>query len=527
MVVSCEHGIDDCHILATVAALQRSEARYRDLFENATDLIATVDLDDRITAVNRAFVRALGYTQDELIGKPLRDLVPSEWHERLARTGRDKIDTAPNATVYEHELLTKDGRRILVEVASRLVHEDGRPIGVQAICRDLSDRKRAEELERRLLDAQRLESIGRLAGGIAHDFNNLLTVISGYTEALLDREESASAPELAEIAAAAKRATTLTQQLLAFGQGQVLEPRVIDLNDIIVGLIPMLTQLIGENIELRATLDPRLSLVLADGSQVERILANLALNAHDAMPTGGQLTIETANVDLEGQFSEQAPEADLARCVMISVTDTGVGMRREEIAQIFEPFYTTKLFGGGTGLGLSTVHGIVTQSGGRIHVDSEPGRGSSFIIQLPVAQARPTSDVRTGEPGEAPIGTETILVVEDEQALRSLTVRMLKNRGYSVIAAENPLEAVRLIEEDDRIIDLLLTDLVMPQMDGYQLAKRVSEQTPNVRVLFMSGYANEEIMRGSDLDLKLLEKPFSAGDLARKIREVLDAPMNT
>ena len=509
----------------TDQALRRSEARFRDLFENASDLIATVDLDERLTAVNEAFARRLGYTQEELIGRPIREFVPPEWHEQLEQAGQGKFTHQVEATTYEHELVASDGHRIPVEVASRVVEEDGRPVGIQAICRDLGDRQRADKLEGQLRQAQRLESVGKLAGGIAHDFNNLLTVISGYAEALLERHDPASATELGEIAAAATRATTLTRQLLAFSRRQVLQPQVIDLNTIVNGMTPMLARLIGEDIELAAPLDPGLDSVLADPGQIEQILLNLVVNARDAMPRGGRLTIETGNVELDDAYLEQHPEATPGRHAMLAVTDTGTGMTPDIIAQVFEPFFTTKPVGSGTGLGLSTVYGIVKQSGGSIWIYSEPGKGSSFKVYLPAVHAPSILQPRSKKPALVPNGTETILLVEDEQALRALTARMLATRGYSVITAETPHDALDLIEEHEHAIDLLLTDLVMPEMDGRELARRITEQAATVRVLFMSGYADQSVNRNGGLDLAtFLEKPFSAADLARKVRQVLDAP---
>jgi len=513
----------------TDQALRRSEARFRDLFENASDLIATVDLDERLTAVNEAFARRLGYTQDELIGRPIREFVPPEWHEQLEQAGQGKLSHQVEATTYEHELVARDGHRIPVEVASRVVEEEGRPVGIQAICRDLGDRQRADKLEGQLRQAQRLESVGKLAGGIAHDFNNLLTLISGYTEALLEQADPASAAELAEIAAAATRATTLTRQLLAFSRRQVLQPQVIDLNAIVNGMTPMLSRLIGADIELAAPLDPELDPVLADPGQIEQVLLNLVVNARDAMPSGGRLTIETGNVELDDAYIEQHPEASRGRHAMLAVTDTGTGMAPGIIAQVFEPFFTTKPVGSGTGLGLglglSTVYGIAKQSGGSIWIYSEPGKGSSFKVYLPAVQAPSMVELRPQKPALVPNGTETILLVEDEQALRALTARMLALRGYSVITAETPDEALDLLVEHNQMIDLLLTDLVMPGMDGRELAQRITRKAATVRVLFMSGYADQSVNRNGGLDLaSFLEKPFSAADLARKVRDVLDAP---
>jgi two-component system cell cycle sensor histidine kinase/response regulator CckA len=393
-----------------------------------------------------------------------------------------------------------------------------------ATSRDVTDRERADELEEQLRQAQRLESVGRLAGGIAHDFNNLLTVISGYTEVLLGERDPASTVELTEIAAAAHRAAILTQQLLAFSRRQVLQPRVIDVNTVVEGLMPMLTRLIGEDIDLAAGLDAALEPVLADPSQIEQVVINLAVNARDAMPNGGRLTIETSNVDLDREYVERHPEASVGRHAMVAVTDTGSGMDADTKARLFEPFFTTKPVGSGTGLGLSTVYGIVKQSGGTIWVYSEPGQGSSFKIYLPAAQQASVAVPEKKSENDMPSGTETILISEDEEAVRVLTARVLTSRGYSVIAAESPHEALRLIDEGERSIDLLLTDLVMPQMGGRELAEHVSERIPTIRVLFMSGYADEAVTRSGAVDFgSFLEKPFSAIDLSSKVREVLDA----
>ena len=522
------NAIDVTERMQTEDALLKSEARYRDLFENATDLIATTDLDGRLTDVNRAFLQTLDYTRRELIGKPILELVPVEQHERLRKAEHGKRSHQKRATVYEHCLVAKNGNRIQVEVASRLLEADGQPIGIEAICRDLSDRARADTLERQLQQAQRLESVGRLAGGIAHDFNNLLTVISGYTEVLLEDHDPTSAIELGEIAAAAQRATTLTQQLLAFSRRQVLQPRVIDLNEIVRSLTPMLTRLIGEHIELTAPLDPDLKPVLADPGQIEQILVNLVVNARDAMPHGGRLTIETGNTELDDDYVDRHPEASAGPHAMLAVTDTGVGMTQEILAQVFEPFFTTKPIGTGTGLGLSTVYGIVKQSGGAIWIYSEPGRGSSFKVYLPITQAPSTIEPHPAPSTPAPNGTETILLAEDEPALRTLTSRMLTNRGYNVIAAETPKQALQLAKSTTHTIDLLLTDLVMPQMDGHQLANQINRQIPGLRILYMSGYADQAIIADTTLDLTpFLEKPFTAADLATKVRETLDTPRET
>lgn len=503
------------------AALRESEARYRDLFENATDLIAIVDLESRFTAVNEAFVRTLGYSREELIGRRVGELVPPEWHERLQQAYDGKLGGKLDATVYEHELLAKDGRRIQVEVASRLIEREGHPIGTEAICRDISERKHLEE---QLRQSQRLESIGRLAGGIAHDFNNLLTVITGYSEALLDQGDASIEPELAEIAAAAERATILIRQLLAFSRRQVLQPKVLSLNDVVAGIMPMLTRLIGEDVDFVASLDPALDPVLADPNQIEQVLLNLVINARDAMPHGGKLTIETGNADLDESYVAEHPEARRGRHATLVVSDNGVGMDAETLARVFEPFFTTKPVGAGTGLGLSTVYGIVKQSGGNVWAYSEPGGGSTFRLYLP-AVAEPLAEAAAEPPKVVtPIGTEKILIVEDEDQVRALAAGALSKRGYEVLTTASPVEALRLADSKERPIDLLLTDLVMPEMNGQELAEHVAARIPSVRVLFMSGYADEAVMHNGTLEAgtAYLEKPFSGRDLALKVREVLD-----
>ncbi len=503
------------------AAIRRSEARYRDLFENATDLIATVDLDSRLTAVNESFVRTLGYSREELMGTSLRDLVPVEWHEQLERARVRKIGESLDATIYEHEFLAKNGTRIPVEVASRVIEEDGRPVGVEAICRDISERR---NLEAQLRQAQRLEAIGQLAGGVAHDFNNLLTVISGYAEELLEEGDPESRGELSEIAAAAERATVLTRQLLAFSRRQVLQPRIVDLNEVVGGIMPMLTRLIGEDIDLVASLDPSLRLVRADPTQIEQVILNLAINARDAMPTGGRLTIETSNAYLDENYTAEHADVHPGPHAILAVTDSGIGMDADTAARIFEPFFTTKGPGNGTGLGLSTVYGIMKQSGGNVWVYSEPGKGSTFKVYLPAdATAQAASPSHT-EHISVPQGAETILVVEDEEQVRVLTANLLRKRGYTVIATGSGSEALAIATEKRDRIDLLLTDLVMPEMSGPELASQITTINPDLRVLFMSGYADEAVTRHGRLEAgsAFIEKPFSSAGLARKVRDVLD-----
>ena len=346
-----------------------------------------------MTAVNETCLRALGYTREEMAGIEINmnDFVARDKRAQSVAARDQKLAGAEATTVYESELVAKDGRRIQVEIASRLIVEDGVPVGTEAICRDISERK---QLEEQLRQGQRLEAIGRLAGGVAHDFNNLLTVISGYAEVLLEGRDRAAEPELDQIAAAAERAAILTRQLLAFSRRQVLQPRVLQLNDVVEGLTPMLSRLIGEDVELVATLAPSLDSVHADPNQLEQVLVNLAVNARDAMPEGGLLTIRTANVELDDEYVAHHGDALVGPHVMLSVSDTGVGMDDETLSHIFEPFFTTKPLGVGTGLGLSTVYGIVRQSGGSMWVYSEPGQGTTFKALLPRAESPALEDAR-------------------------------------------------------------------------------------------------------------------------------------
>jgi two-component system, cell cycle sensor histidine kinase and response regulator CckA len=502
-------------------ALLGSEERYRDLFENASDLIATADLTGRLTAVNKAFARTLGYSEEELAGKSLLDLVPEHQRALLSQARNGKLADG-DVTVYEHDLICKDGRLVEVEVSSKLTEKDGIPIGIEAICRDISERKHLEE---QLRQAQRLEAVGKLAGGVAHDFNNLLTVISGYAEALLPEVDPRNEPDLRQIAFAAERAAILTRQLLAFSRRQVLEPRILDPNEIVSGLTPMLSRLIGEHIELVTATDPDCGMVCADAGQLEQVLVNLAVNARDAMPAGGRLTIQTGRADLDDDYVAHHGGSLPGPHVMISVTDTGSGMDPETLAQMFDPFFTTKAIGQGTGLGLATVYGIIKQSGGNIWAYSEVGIGTTFKVYLPSAEGRPVAAGDRRSTGAGATGSERVLIAEDEESLRTLATRMLEQRGYSVLAADNAEHALELVEQSPDRIDLLLTDLVMPKMSGRALADSVRERNPGMRVLFMSGYADETVTESGALEqgAAFLEKPFSGEDLAQKVRQTLDA----
>ncbi len=430
----------------------------------------------------------------------------------------------------ELELVRKDRSRIPVEtVVSAMKTPEGSITGYVVVNRDISERMKAEEekstLQEQLRQAQKLEAIGRLAGGIAHDFNNVLTVIKATCQiSLLGLDERDPLyGNLKEIESSADRAADLTRQLLAFSRRQVMEMEVLDLNDIIRGLNKMLHRLLGEDIELVASLRERIGKIKADRGQIEQVIINLAVNARDAMPDGGKLTIETADVELDEEYARTHIDVQPGRYVMLSVNDTRVGMTPEVKARLFEPFFTTKEKGKGTGLGLATVYGIVKQSGGHIWVYSEPGQGTTFKIYLPrVDEALTEKKKEVNE--EIPRGSETILVVEDEEKVRNLAVLILKGRGYKVLEASDGGEALLICEKYKEPIDLILTDVVMPRMNGRELAERLKEIHPEMKVLFMSGYPENVIVHHGVLEegVNFVHKPFTLEGLARKVREVLD-----
>ncbi|PYR26870.1 MAG: two-component system sensor histidine kinase/response regulator, partial [Acidobacteria bacterium] len=406
---------------------------------------------------------------------------------------------------------------------------DGKPIRLIGIGVDISERK---SLEEQLRQAQKLEAIGQLAGGVAHDFNNLLTAILGFSE-LLIAGLAPNAPEradLLEIKKAGERATGLTRQLLAFSRRQILQPAVLDINALIGGMEPMLKRLIIENVDFMVSLAPHVGRIKMDPTQLEQILVNLAVNAADAMARGGKLTIETANVTLDEHYQQRRLPVTPGEYVMLAVSDTGVGMDEATSGRIFEPFFTTKDVGKGTGLGLATVYGIVKQSGGDIHVYSEVGRGTTFKIYLPrVTAAASGASHQPRVPDEIARGSETILLVEDDDSVRRLVRLMLERTGYRVVEAGNPKEALRLANEFGRPIDLLLSDVIMPESEGPPLFNRLVREHPAVRVLYMSGYADEAIVRHGVLveGTPFLQKPFTPRALTQKVRDVLDAPVPT
>ncbi len=504
---------------------RQSQQKLRIHFEHTPLAVVEWDTQLRITEWSASAERVFGYSRAEAIGRDASFLVPPALQEHVARMGQE-ILMLRGGTRSANDNLTKDGRTISCEwYNTPLVDESGRVLGVASLVQDVTERVALEE---RLRQSQKMEAVGRLAGGVAHDFNNLLTVIMGYSQLLTDGLPPASRlmDATAQIRSAADRAAGITRQLLAFSRKQVLSPRVIDLNDIMLNLDTMLRRLIGEDVEVLTVPGRNLGAVKADPGQIEQVIMNLALNARDAMPNGGKLTLETENMDLDDAYASEHQPLRPGRYVMLAVSDTGTGMSPETQAHIFEPFFTTKEVGKGTGLGLSMVYGIVKQSGGYIWVYSELDRGTSFKIYLPRVD-QPAEAVGVGKrPAGVQRGTETILLVEDDAQLRQLTSSVLAHCGYKVLPAGGTEEGLALCRENHRNIHLLVTDVIMPGMNGRQLAEQVKQISPSTRVLYISGYTSNAIVHYGVLDpgLWFLPKPFSLSDLVAKVREVLDEP---
>ena len=508
--------------------LQESEEQYRLLFDSNPHPMWVYD-DETLAflAVNDAAVRHYGYSREEFSAMTLRDIRPPSdvpvLEEQVARRREAAREPFSSPRVWRHR--KKDAAVIDVEISSSPITFRGRP-GWLALAADVTEKKR---LEAQLLQAQKMESVGRLAGGVAHDFNNLLGVITGYGD-LLQREIGPEHPgfhRVEEIRKAAERAAVLTRQLLAFSRKQVLEPTVLDLNVVVSDTENMLRRLIGEDVQLVTVLAGGLGRVKGDRGQLEQVIVNMAVNARDAMPQGGKLIIETADVDLDEKYARTRSDASPGPHVMLAVSDTGHGMDAETRSHLFEPFFTTKGPGRGTGLGLATVYGIVRQSGGHVMVYSEPGQGTTFKVYLPrfEGMARPAEASATAE--GAPSGVETILLVEDEASLRVLILEILESAGYRVLEGPTPEEALTLAGAHAEPIHLVLTDVVLPRMSGRQMAESLQSSRPDTRVLFMSGYTDDAISHHGILEtgVHFLQKPFTTDALLRKVRDVLDAPV--
>jgi PAS domain S-box-containing protein len=494
------------------------------LLESASQAIVAVDRAGQIVLANHRADEIFGYSREELLGQRIEMLLPESRrghhvHERDEYFSRPRI--RPMGTGVDLAARRKDGTEFPVEVSLSYVETDGGMFAI-AFVSDISQRKHLEE---QLLHAQKMEAVGRLAGGVAHDFNNMLTVISGYNRMILD-ELSPMDPlrgYAEEVLKAADRAGALTNQLLAFSRRQIMRPRVINVNTVLRQTEKMLRRLIGEDVELVMRLDAGAGNMKADPGHVEQAVVNLAVNARDAMPLGGRLTIETANVYLDENYARTHMGVSPGEFVMIAVSDTGHGMDAETRRRIFEPFFTTKEKGKGTGLGLATVYGMIKQTGGDIWVYSEPGSGSTFKLYFPRV-AEPPSDSAEGDDGLSHrSGSETILVVEDETAVRELTVCILQQLGYVILTASSGAEALEIDQTHEGTIHLLLTDVVMPGMSGRQLANQLLERRPDTKVLFLSGYTENTVVHHGVLDagVNFLPKPFSRETLAKKLREVL------
>jgi two-component system cell cycle sensor histidine kinase/response regulator CckA len=521
------------HLLARVLryAIERKRAeqellareeRFRALVEHSADAIALLDRAGTITYATPSTERVLGYRAEQVLGRNAMDLLHPEDVPLVSGHLLGLQDRPGAVVVLEARYRHQDGswRYGECSVANRLSDPTVRALVLNY--REITERRRLEE---QLRQAQKMEAVGRLAGGVAHDFNNVLTAIFGYADLLNEElpEGHQARRDLDEIRKAAQRASTLTRQLLAFSRQQVLQPMVLSLNDLVEDIQSMLVRLVAEDIELRLRLDPSAGNVRADAGQIQQVLMNLVVNARDAMPAGGKVLVETANTELNEQYAESHQPVVPGAYVMLAVSDSGVGMNAETRARIFEPFFTTKEKGRGTGLGLSTVYGIVKQSGGYVWVYSEPGRGATFKIYLPRVDA-PAESLAPPREAATLAGTETILLAEDDEMLRPLSKGLLEKLGYRVLDAENAVQALALANAHPGPIQLLVADVVMPGASGRELARRLAHSRPDTRVLYVSGYTDDAIVHHGMLEpgLNFLQKPFTPGALARKVREVLD-----
>ena len=512
--------------------LAKRERRYRLLADNTLDVIWTMAPDLTFTYVNPAVESMTGYTPEEWVGTVLGDHCDDESMALMTQVIADEMAKGPESrgVIFEVDMLRKDGSPVPAEIHGRVMFDEhGKPALLQGLTRDISERRRAEReqeaLREQLAASQRMESIGMLAGGIAHDFNNLLSVILSYTGFAMDAhdEDDPVRDDLAEVTRAAEQAASLTRQLLAFSRRLVLEPVVVNLNEVVSELGRMLQRVIGEHVELEMGPAADLGNARVDPGQMEQVLMNLAVNARDAMPDGGRLTIETRNTTLDAAYADAHVELEPGDYVVLSVSDSGYGMDAGVRAKVFEPFFSTKGRGRGTGLGLSTVYGIVKQSGGHISIYSEPGEGTTVKVYLPRVPDEVLGSRKRPEVAP-PTGDETVLVVEDEEAVRRMAARILASAGYTVLEAASGDAALTLCERHRNGIDLLVTDVVMPRMSGKELAERLGRHEPELKVLYMSGYTDDAIVHHGVLEpgTAFIGKPFGAAEFIRKVREVLD-----
>ncbi|MEQ8220742.1 MAG: response regulator [Candidatus Eremiobacterota bacterium] len=519
------------HVL-TMNALRESEERFRHLITNTPDIVWETDEQYIFVYVSPQIEKIVGYKPEELIGRSSFTYLVPETIDTTRELFQRTIETKKDSFSFEAKWIDRKGQSVILESRVTPVYgSDGSCNGFMGIDRDITDRKIAEQqkekLQAQLLQAQKMESIGRLAGGVAHDFNNMLGVIIGYTEmALMDIEPSSVLhDQLREILQASQRSAELTRQLLAFARKQPVSPRLIDLNETMSGMLNMLRRLIGEDIELIWLPGHDLWKIFLDPSQLGQILANLVVNSRDAISGIGAITMETGNVTLDNLYSASCPELISGEYVLLTVSDTGCGIKKDIMEHIFEPFFTTKETGCGTGLGLATVYGIVRQNNGFIDVYSETGNGATFKIYLPRHKEENLNKTQKKNGENIPKGKETVLICEDEEFILNLCKNSLTKLGYMVITAKSPKQAVTMVKNHTGKIDLLLTDVVMPEMNGRELMGELQNIRPGIKCIYMSGYTAEIIAHKGVIEegVNFIQKPFSVYELAQKVREVIDA----
>jgi two-component system cell cycle sensor histidine kinase/response regulator CckA len=507
-------------------ALREANLTLRAVIQTCPLAIYSTDLEERVKSWNQAAQRMFGWTEGELLGRALPQAIDGEWGDTRRKRAESEesgpAESGPAEAGYEARCHRKDGSALDVTIWSAVLREAGGAVkGIVEVVADITERRRLEE---QLRHSQKLEAVGRLAGGVAHDFNNLLMVITGYSEMLLSEMNPADPArgDLGQVLKAAERASDLTRQLLAFSRRQLARPKVLDLNALVTDMHRMLRRVIGEDIELALELAPDLRRVRADPGQLEQVILNLAVNARDAMPRGGTLTVETGQVKPDDEYAHGRGAAELDKYVMLRVADTGVGMDADTKSHLFEPFFTTKEQGKGTGLGLSTSYGIVKQNGGNIWVDSEPGAGTTFQIYLPVADEE-AERVESRAESLAPRGRETILLVEDDEAVRRVLEAILRRHGYDVLSSESAPAALEICDRYSGSLDLLITDMVMPLMSGRELAEKLALRSPGLKVLYVSGYNDEggPPTSGAPSLGGFLQKPFTPETLALRVRDAL------
>ncbi|MCF8024766.1 MAG: PAS domain S-box protein [Desulfobacteraceae bacterium] len=517
--------------------LRESEEKYRRIAENITDVVWTTDLNLTPTFVSSSIQKLLGETPEEHMRRTMAEKYPPVYLDKIYQAFAEELEkekdpaSDKNRTrLIEVEHYRADGATIWVSInISSIRDKDGNLVGLQGVTRDVTERKKREQeqekLQAQLHQAQKMESVARLAGGVAHDFNNMLSIINGYAEISIDMIDPQEPihENIREIYNAGKRSAGIVRQLLAFARKQTISPVQMDLNQTVSSLLKMLQRLIGENINLAWHPGNTLWPVKMDPSQLDQIMANLAVNARDAISDVGKMTIETKNVDIDDDYCRQYSYFVPGKYVLLAVSDNGCGMKKEVQDNLFEPFFTTKAFGKGTGLGLATIYGIVKQNNGFINVYSEPGVGTTFKIYLPRCEQSGLSPDK-GSAAQIPAGSETVLIVEDEPAILQMGKSMLENLGYTVLVAGNPKDALALAGEYDGQIHLLITDVVMPEMNGRDLAAKLSAGMPRLKTLFMSGYTEDVIAHHGVLDqgVQFIQKPFSIQDLAEKVREAIE-----